>query len=128
MDELQQQTAPPPVMPKKYLFGILGVAIVLVVVAGALMYAKKKTTPAEDVKTAAGQAVNLAPSALDTDHDGLSDADEVKLGTDATKVDTDADGLSDAVEVNITKTDPKNPKSKDPALTDYEWVRKQRKR
>lgn len=128
MDELPQQQIVKAVMPKKHLFAILGVAIVIITVGAVLMYANKKSAPAEEFKTAAGQPVNLGVSALDSDHDGLSDAEEAKLGTDAKKDDTDGDGLSDGVEVNTTKTDPKNPKSKDPTLTDYEWVRKQNKR
>jgi|GEM_PF-2481771 len=37
-------------------------------------------------------------SQIDTDGDGLSDSQEVALGTDPNKVDTDGDGLNDAVE------------------------------
>lgn len=52
----------------------------------------------------------LAPTAelapLDTDADGLSDDDEVALGTDPTIGDTDADGLLDGDEVNDLGTDP----------------------
>ncbi len=36
---------------------------------------------------------------LDSDRDGLSDALEIKLGTDPTNADTDGDGYSDGVEV-----------------------------
>jgi hypothetical protein len=43
---------------------------------------------------------------FDTDKDGLSDAEEIKLGTNPNKNDTDADGLFDADEVNVYKTDP----------------------
>jgi hypothetical protein len=38
---------------------------------------------------------------VDTDEDGLSDALELKLGTDTQKVDTDGDGLSDKDEVYL---------------------------
>lgn len=129
MDELQQQpTAEPTVMPKKYLFAILSVAVVLIVVAGVFMYVNKKSVSVEEFKTVTGEPLNLGVSQPDSDQDGLTDAEETQLGTDSAKQDTDADGLSDGIEVNITKTDPKNQKSKDPALTDYEWVRKQNKR
>ncbi|MCW2794912.1 InlB B-repeat-containing protein, partial [Nocardioides sp.] len=37
--------------------------------------------------------------ATDTDHDGVSDVDEVVLGTDPTNPDTDGDGLTDGQEV-----------------------------
>lgn len=43
---------------------------------------------------------------VDTDGDGLTDAEENNLGTDPAKADTDDDGLSDGDEVNKYKTDP----------------------
>lgn len=48
------------------------------------------------------------PTATDTDLDGLSDADEEALGTDATLADTDGGGASDGDEVT-GGTDPLNP-------------------
>ena len=42
----------------------------------------------------------------DTDGDGLSDAQEAALGTNATVSDTDGDGLKDGDEVNDHQTDP----------------------
>lgn len=42
----------------------------------------------------------------DSDQDGLTDAEEKKLGTDINEADTDHDGLIDSIEVNTTKTDP----------------------
>ncbi|OQX04063.1 MAG: hypothetical protein BWK73_37430 [Thiothrix lacustris] len=42
----------------------------------------------------------------DTDGDGLTDAEEATLGTDATKVDTDGDGENDAAEVGTDVTKP----------------------
>ena len=46
---------------------------------------------------------------LDTDGDGLTDAEEAILGTNPLKIDTDGDGLTDYEEVMIYKTDPLNP-------------------
>ncbi|MFA5129714.1 MAG: hypothetical protein WC477_02200 [Patescibacteria group bacterium] len=43
---------------------------------------------------------------IDSDGDGLSDADEVQLGTDPHSADTDGDGLSDGDEVHLWHTDP----------------------
>lgn len=43
---------------------------------------------------------------VDTDKDGLSDAEEARLGTDSAKNDTDEDGLNDREEVVIYKTNP----------------------
>jgi hypothetical protein len=42
----------------------------------------------------------------DTDGDGLSDHDEIELGTDPGLADTDGDGLDDGEEVNTHGTDP----------------------
>ncbi len=47
--------------------------------------------------------------AKDSDGDGLSDEDEVNLGTDPNNPDTDGDELTDGEEVNNYKSDPKNP-------------------
>jgi len=45
----------------------------------------------------------------DIDGDGLSDSQEVSLGTNAYNPDTDSDGLLDGAEVNQYHTDPLNP-------------------
>ena len=39
----------------------------------------------------------------DSDHDGLTDAEEIALGTDPNRADTDGDGFSDGVEVYFAK-------------------------
>jgi hypothetical protein len=46
---------------------------------------------------------------VDSDGDGLSDAEEIALGTNPQSADTDSDGLTDFDEVKIYGTDPKNP-------------------
>ncbi len=46
----------------------------------------------------------------DTDGDGLTDAEEVQLGTDLSKADTDGDGVDDGDEV-VAGTDPTDPSS-----------------
>lgn len=45
---------------------------------------------------------------FDTDHDGLTDAQEEQLGTDRLEDDSDFDGLTDAEEVQIYGTNPLN--------------------
>ena len=45
------------------------------------------------------RAVHAADTPLDTDHDGLSDELESKLGTDLANLDTDGDGYQDGLEV-----------------------------
>lgn len=46
------------------------------------------------------------PANLDSDGDGLSDADEIYFLCDRYKKDTDGDGLSDYTEIYVTDTDP----------------------
>lgn len=50
-----------------------------------------------------------ATQANDADGDGLTDEEELKLGTNSTQVDTDKDNLSDREEIKVYKTDPLNP-------------------
>ena len=50
------------------------------------------------------------PPLPDTDEDGLTDAQEVELGTNPNNPDTDGDGLIDGVEVGLG-TDPLNSNS-----------------
>ncbi|MFN3850360.1 MAG: hypothetical protein ACK4NY_13075 [Spirosomataceae bacterium] len=50
-----------------------------------------------------GVEVNWRNDYIDTDGDGLSDAEEAILGTDPTKKDTDGDGIDDNVEVGVDK-------------------------
>jgi hypothetical protein len=62
---------------------------------------KANTTTSAPAKTE-----NATASPVDTDKDGLTDAEEKTLGTDPNVADTDGDGLSDYEEVNKWKTDP----------------------
>lgn len=59
---------------------------------------------------------------VDSDGDGLTDAEEEALGTDSNSSDSDGDGLSDADEVNEYDTDPLNPDSDDDGLNDGDEV------
>lgn len=63
--------------------------------------------------TPVGEAVDAngcSASQRDTDHDGLTDAQEAELGTDPAKADTDGDGYSDRTEVE-EGTNPLDPGS-----------------
>ncbi|MDO8435358.1 MAG: hypothetical protein Q7S89_01620 [bacterium] len=60
---------------------------------------------------------------VDADFDGLSDAQEQQLGTDAKKPDTDDDGLFDRDEVKVYKTDPLNPDSDGDGFKDGDEVK-----
>ena len=54
---------------------------------------------------------------FDSDDDGLSDGDEIKLGTDPFNPDTDGDGLNDGDEINFG-ADPLNPDTNGDGLSD----------
>lgn len=60
--------------------------------------------------------------ALDTDSDGLTDAQEADIGTDPKVADTDGDGLTDGEEVNEHGTDPLSEDSDQDGLTDGDEV------
>jgi uncharacterized repeat protein (TIGR01451 family) len=67
------------------------------------------------------QAVHRAGVAADgdCDADGLSDEEELELGTDECNPDTDGDGILDGTEVNgDNPTDPRDPDSDDDGLCD----------
>lgn len=52
--------------------------------------------------------VNIIQPPLDTDGDGLTDAQELELQTNPRLADSDGDGLTDKDEINIYKTNPIN--------------------
>ncbi len=54
----------------------------------------------------------------DSDGDGLTDSEELELGTDPYEPDTDKDGLTDGQEVKVYMTDPLNPDTDWDGLTD----------
>lgn len=62
----------------------------------------------------------------DSDADGLTDAEERKLGTNPDKKDSDSDGLDDYEEVNVYGTDPNNPDTDGDGMSDGKEVRRGR--
>ncbi|MCP3998760.1 MAG: hypothetical protein GY722_27365 [bacterium] len=56
-------------------------------------------TPGAPTRTKGRSPAPADPSSTDTDQDGLSDGDEVALGTDPTNADTDQDGLADGADL-----------------------------
>jgi hypothetical protein len=60
----------------------------------------------------------------DSDNDGLTDADEQKLGTDQKKADTDGDGLADGDEVHVYGSDPLLPDTDGDTFKDGDEVAK----
>ncbi|MEL6347182.1 MAG: hypothetical protein AAFV53_28970 [Myxococcota bacterium] len=69
--------------------------------------------PAEDIAD---------PDMRDSDHDGLSDLLEKRLGTDPNNPDTDNDGLNDGIEHKTYGTDPLREDSDGDGVTDYAEV------
>jgi hypothetical protein len=60
----------------------------------------------------------------DPDHDGLTNLQEYKLGTDPNNPDSDQDGLSDGDEVNVFGTDPLNSHTaNDPKYNDADFIK-----
>jgi hypothetical protein len=59
------------------------------------------------------------PRSADTDGDKLTDLEELRLGTNLTNWDTDGDGLSDGQEVKFG-SDPKDPDTDHEGLSDYQ--------
>ena len=67
------------------------------------------------------------PNNADTDGDGLTDGDEINdYGTDPLQADTDGDGLNDGDEVNSHDTDPLNSDSDSDGLSDGAEVNQHR--
>ena len=64
--------------------------------------------------------LGTSTNAVDTDLDGLADAEELALGTDPLDPDTDGDGLFDFEEVRSLGTDPCNPDTDGDGLSDAE--------
>jgi hypothetical protein len=59
---------------------------------------------------------------IDSDSDGLTNVEEIQLGTNALKADTDGDGLSDFAENRTYHTNPLNSDSDGDGLSDYAEV------
>jgi outer membrane protein OmpA-like peptidoglycan-associated protein len=67
--------------------------------------------------------VGTSPYHIDTDIDGLTDFEEVRVFfTNPLKYDTDDDGLGDYLEIMRYNTNPLKPDTDDDGLTDYEEV------
>ncbi len=79
---------------------------------------------ASDVETLFAEPGSFLRSGtdVDSDDDGLTDAEEAELGTDALKSDTDDDGLTDKAERDTHQTDPTNPDTDADGFGDAEEI------
>jgi cell wall-associated NlpC family hydrolase len=76
--------------------------------------------PPVETEPVAAQAPVLVPElgGADSDQDGLTDANERRLGLDPRNADTDGDNLGDAYEMVNTRTDPRRADSDNDRLND----------
>ncbi len=126
--------APRTVLNNSAMFRILGIVLAVLVVAGVVVFVLMRDdgtatngSPSNQ-NTQAGTAIapidttNVNPN-TDTDYDGLSDAEEQKIGTNPTNADTDGDGLSDFDEATKYKSDPKKATSGPLTVNDGDAVK-----
>ena len=113
---------------------IIVVIIIVVIIFGAWYFLfkirpifQKRQTKIQELKGASPtttSGVILKQKVLDSDHDGLTDVEEEKIGTDKYSVDTDKDGLFDREEVKIYLTNPLNPDTDGDGILDGEEVKR----
>ncbi|GEM_PF-3849131 len=89
------------------------------VFAALLLSACGKRDAGDEQAPEAKPPVEEDLSSFDSDNDGLSDADELRLGTDPGIADTDGDGFSDSEELLTYNFDPRlNPYRFNPVISD----------
>ncbi|MCP4419344.1 MAG: protein kinase [Chloroflexi bacterium] len=79
-------------------------------------------TPVVGEATAVPSSAPLTTAQLtsDQDNDGLTGAEEIKIGSDPFNKDSDGDGLLDGIELNSYGTNPLLPDSDDDGLNDFD--------
>lgn len=124
---------------KKKMFSIIAIAviIVLIAVAAGAFYFRIQSAPvttltppiAENAADVSDQPAGEVPAAvenatanIDSDNDGLTDAEEATLGTSSSATDSDADGLNDYDEVKVYHTNPLNPDTDGDSFKDGQEV------
>ncbi len=73
-------------------------------------------------ETAGTPVAEVSGPEADDDEDGLTNGEEEELGTDPALIDSDGDGLADAEEVNDFGTDPTNPDTDGDDLDDGDEI------
>lgn len=76
----------------------------------------------DEVKDTDEPSTTKKPTFLDSDGDGLTNAEELEAGTDVNEADTDRDGLGDREEVKVYATDPGDPDTDNDSFLDGQEV------
>ncbi|MBU4216298.1 hypothetical protein L6270_02710 [Candidatus Parcubacteria bacterium] len=85
---------------------------------------EKKPVETPAVADVASTTANVSlEQGIDTDKDGLTDAEEQQLGTNIDSTDTDSDGLFDREEVKVYKTNALNPDTDGDGMSDGDEVK-----
>jgi hypothetical protein len=58
------------------------------------------------ITVSAGVEIKIKATMVDSDNDGVTDIQEIKIGTNPHERDSDGDGIPDGAEINILKTNP----------------------
>ncbi len=90
----------------------------LPIIGNGINVATVDVAPLSAAAGAPAGGISCPAPVVDSDGDGLSDAQEGELGTDPQDSDSDDDGLTDGAEVNTTDTDPLDDDSDDDGLLD----------
>ncbi len=108
---------------------LLSLLFALVFLIASFVFISKKTFQENlnATQTAVSQQTQEALlNGMDADGDGLTDREELDLGSDPQNPDTDADGLKDGEEVHTYRTDPLSVDTEGDGLSDGDEVLKYR--
>jgi Tol biopolymer transport system component len=109
----------PPWLVATSVIGLLSLCLLILIPITRLR------SSAQATQTAAFNQTQAALSGQDdSDGDGLTNSEEILLGTDPFLADTDGDGLTDGEEVRTYMTDPLNPDTDGDGLLDGEEVQR----
>lgn len=105
-------------------YGYLMARKAAVTVKNEPMIEEQKITEDTSANDVASNTLSVSPEQeIDTDKDGLSDAEEQQLGTNINNTDTDGDGLFDREEAKVYKTNPLNPDTDNDGMGDGDEVK-----
>ncbi len=107
-----------PIIPAWLITFVIVACMVSMILVGLYIQTYNRQVSAIVATNAAQETINAAQIAgLDSDSDGLPDAEELRLGTDPFNADSDGDGLNDKEEID-SATNPLNPDTDGDGLND----------